>query len=94
MSGQVPVVASEAAKSSNPEKRTVLSDVNVSVSTVPLDTMGAGSLEPLNSAISCIVSPALSWTVRTSYSSVKNDRKTSRMGAAACSTHTQAVRRG
>ena len=54
----MPVVASEEAKSSNPEKRTELSDVNVSVSTVPLDTIGAGSREPLNSAISCIVSPA------------------------------------
>jgi hypothetical protein len=56
--GQVPFAASEEAKSSNPEKRTRLSDVKVSVSTVPLDTIGAGSREPLNSAISCIVSPA------------------------------------
>ena len=88
----MPFAASEEAKSSNPEKRTPLSDVNVSVSTVPLDTIGAGSREPLNSAISCIVSPAPSWTVRTSDSCVKNDRKTSRMDAAACSTHTQAVR--
>ncbi len=58
MSGHVPFAVSEEAKSSNPEKRTELSDVNVSVSTVPLDTMGAGSREPLNSEISCIVSPA------------------------------------
>jgi hypothetical protein len=94
MRGQVPFARSEEAKSSNPEKRIELSDVKVSVSTVPLDKIGKGSREPLNSAISCIVSPAPSWTVRTSYSSVKNDRKTSRMGAAACSTHTQAVRRG
>ncbi len=94
MRGHVPFAPSEEAKSSNPEKRAELPDVNVSVSTVPLDTMGAGSREPLNSEISCIVSPAPSWTVRTSTSSVKNDRKTSRMGAAACSTHTQAVRRG
>jgi hypothetical protein len=91
----VPFAPSEAAKSSNPEKRVELSDVKVSVRTVPLDTIGAGSREPLNSAISCIVSPAPSWTVRISRSSsVKNDRKTSRMGTAACSTHTQAVRIG
>ncbi len=51
MSGHVPFAPSGEAKSSNPEKRTVRSDVKVSVSTVPLDTMGAGSREPLNSEI-------------------------------------------
>ena len=66
MRGHVPFAPSEAAKSSNPEKRTEMSDVKVSVSTVPLDTMGAGSREPLNAKISCIASPAPSYTMRTS----------------------------
>jgi hypothetical protein len=56
--GHVPFALSEEAKSSNPEKRTELSDVKVSVSTVPVDTMGAGNREPLNAEISCIASPA------------------------------------
>ena len=68
--GHVPSAASEEAKSSNPEKRTVLSDVKVSVSSVPLDTIGAGSREPLNSAISSAAARASTPNVRSNRSAV------------------------